>query len=268
MVKVDIVALVTVAILVLYIIYTGGDFMEFRPFVPIIPLIAALGIGTIRNAHPALIWPMVIALAVLSVLNATHFYVVGRERGGIESVFQLQGHVMLPESNWAGIGKKLNEVFYKDEAGGGLPKIAVNPAGAIPFYARLPSYDLHGLTSPEVARHGLEYVEKPGHEHLATPAQIREADVDIYVGTAKLLQVASLAKTDFTRETVAEMFCPSQRFSSRLFQEWCDDLLYGPRVLIIPIDDQYRLVALLLRDNDIVRDRIAKGVVSIRDIGP
>ena len=27
---------------------------------------------------------MVIALAVLSVLNATHFYVVGRERGGIE----------------------------------------------------------------------------------------------------------------------------------------------------------------------------------------
>jgi hypothetical protein len=263
---IDYLILAMIALWLVYVSYTGGDFMEFRPFVPVVPLVAVLAARGIHHSYPNMIWPIAIALAVMSVLHAGRFYMATGERGGIESVSKLQSRLISPGSNWIGIGKRLNEVFYDESRAAELPKIAVNPAGAIPFYAKLPSFDMLGLTSPEVARSGLPNSEKPGHERIATPDQVRAADVDIYLGPTRLVRSASLNSGPLSRVQVEGLFCAGVLDAPEANQQWCDGLLDGAKVLIIPMKDDYRLVTLLLQDNALVNDRVAAGAVSVQEL--
>ncbi len=64
---------------------------------------------------------------------------------------------------WSEVGHWLNENLPQDAS------IATVVAGAIPYYSRLTTYDLVGLTNREVAIHGKVYLEgKVGHQKYNT----------------------------------------------------------------------------------------------------
>ena len=122
-----------------------------------------------------------------------------------------------------------------------------------------------GLTNPEVARSGLANSKKPGHERMATPDQVRAARVDIYLGPSRPVRSAVLDDGPLTRVQVSGCSAPAS-YAPEANKRWCDGLLSGAKVLIIPMDGDRRLVTLLLRDNALVSERVAAGVVSVQKL--
>jgi hypothetical protein len=255
--------LATLSLWILYVAYTGGDFMEWRPFVVIVPLVALLIVRLVEKNGPRLVWPAVITLAVMSATHGARLYAAGDERGGVESVHKLQERLYKYDSNWVGIGKRLGEVFAGDTID--LPKIAINPAGAIPFYSRLPAFDMLSLTSPEVTKGGLPNSTKPGHEKIATPKMVHKAGVDIYLGPAKLFRGSLLDQAPLTRANAESWFCAGVLEDPEMNKAWCDELLQAARILIIPMGDAHdmRLVGLLLRNHPLVVRRTNEGAIEI-----
>jgi len=101
---------------------------------------------------------------------------------GIESVGRLQDHIDAPDEAWARIGEVLGELFGDDE---NPAIIATTAAGVIPFNARLPSVDMHGITDPWVARNGIRRdpaLTNPGHYRDAPFAYLAERGVNLVVG--------------------------------------------------------------------------------------
>ena len=139
----------------LYIIKVGGDFMEFRFFVPILPIFFILFVDFLSRFDQSILPSATVALPAISILN-----VAAPRYFGVETIRQLNAHIYSPNQNWAGIGRKLNQVF---PSGPESPTIGVTSAVAIPFYSRLKTIDLLGLNDPHIAREGVVIGVRPGH---------------------------------------------------------------------------------------------------------
>ncbi len=57
----------------------------------------------------------------------------------------------------------------------------------MPYYSRLPAYDMHGLNTRDVAMNGVVAGFRPGHEKWATNGQMAAAGVNLIVTEAMCL---------------------------------------------------------------------------------
>jgi arabinofuranosyltransferase len=149
----------------LYIVKVGGDFMEFRFLVPVLPLVFVLITWTLfALVEQAEVRWVLVALIVLGSFH--HALTFGRytHSHDIEGIRELAAHLDDKNENWTGIGRRLGAMF----AGAPDVVIATTAAGAIPYYARLPTVDMLGLNDHWIARHGAVVGNRPGHQKKAT----------------------------------------------------------------------------------------------------
>ncbi|MFO8071491.1 MAG: hypothetical protein R6V85_06410 [Polyangia bacterium] len=179
------------------IVYVGGDFFPFHRFtVPVVPLWAMLyadlalrGIGTGTRAaleDESLSAPrrwVVAAAALLALASSV--------RAAAQPA-QLE-FAMVQRVSTAGraeIGTRLGEILPPGAS------LLTGTAGAIPYFSRLRSHDLFGLTDPAVARLPIPVGEgMPGHEKWNTYEQIEMRQPDVIVFLEWPLPITSPAET-------------------------------------------------------------------------
>jgi arabinofuranosyltransferase len=146
---------------VAYVMRVGGDFMEYRFFIPVLPVafLATYWVMCTLDARPAraaLLTSIVMAGGIWTYRSPD----VAKPAGSPLSVKELdhgRGDV------WFEVGTVLGEAFAHSVQ----PKIAVGPAGVIPYLSRLPSVDMWGLNDPEVQDFIYLPDELVGHRRLA-----------------------------------------------------------------------------------------------------
>jgi hypothetical protein len=121
-----------------YVAWVGGDFKPTGRFVmPVLPLMAALGAAGLLQSRP-LGRPRVLALlGAALVVRSVQVYGVCAEWADIR-------HANMESRRTLGL-------FLRDS----LPPdtlIAIHSAGAVPYYAGLPTIDMWGLTDHHIAR--------------------------------------------------------------------------------------------------------------------
>lgn len=151
----------------------GGDFMEFRFMVPLCPwmvLLTLRGVG--RNP-----W---VAAAISALLVAWSWAppVSSSTSAGVEDIAMLEGHLHTPHQDWIGIGKRLRF----DLPAGSDVLLATTAAGAIPYYSKLPTLDMLGLTDTEVAREGRLFEAERNHTRMAPMALMVRRGVNLMLG--------------------------------------------------------------------------------------
>jgi arabinofuranosyltransferase len=230
-----------------YILRIGGDFMEFRFLVPILPSLMLLVVWTIL-AIPA--GPAVrLGLVALVLLGSLHHALVFDRwpRGqGPESRRDLEGHLIAPDQNWVGIGKALASGVGADRS----VMIAVSPAGAIPYYSRLPAIDMIGLTDAWVARHGDRMGTWPGHQRVAPYHYLAGRGVHLLIGHP-VLRNPSLPRVeaypfDYFRALILPGADPGT-------------LPATTRVVEMPVEHGYSLPMLYVRPHPVIEDLLARG---------
>ncbi len=158
-----------------YVASVGGDFMEFRFFVPTLPLLIVLIAVMLSAVTDVRIRIAVVAMLLFgSILHARMF----RSAEGIESIATLRHWIH--EQQWEAVGKKFDTLFAAQRQN---VRIAVRPAGAIPYYSQLPTLDMLGLNDPWIARNGIILnPASPGHQRAAPFRYIMEQNVDLLIG--------------------------------------------------------------------------------------
>ncbi|HKZ02944.1 MAG TPA: hypothetical protein VJ180_11920, partial [Pyrinomonadaceae bacterium] len=160
-----------------YIVLVGGDFMEFRFLVPILPAFFILTVWLLFVAIKAR--TVTTALVFLTLLGSIHHALSFNGWSNIESVKHLSDYVRDKSDNWVGVGKTLGRALNYDSD----VTIAVTAAGAIPYYSRLRSIDMLGMSDRWVARHGVSFNPGfPGHQRVAPLSYLIERDVNLIVG--------------------------------------------------------------------------------------
>ncbi|OGC41366.1 hypothetical protein A2548_02460, partial [candidate division WOR-1 bacterium RIFOXYD2_FULL_41_8] len=153
----------TAILWIFYVIKVGGDYMEFRFLIPVLPfifiLISSLIFSFVKTRE------VKIALVLLVLVGSLHhFFTFGLStyRGSIDSIPNMYGNIINEDEALAGIGKLLSRAFDKNAK----VTIAVTAAGVVPYYSRLTTIDMHGLSDKWVALHGVRLKFKPGRELL------------------------------------------------------------------------------------------------------
>ena len=172
--------LVAVALHLAYVILIGGDFMEFRMIAPCAPF-AALLLAEWLRGRP---W-LLVALLALGPVGAPLLL----PPRPVESVPGLSKMV----ADWSRDAELLNAILGED---GRDVRIALTPAGVIPFSTGLYAFDELGLNSRDVALNG-ERIKPlhrmlgnlPGHSVKATWEQIRAAMVNLVIDHPWLVDV-------------------------------------------------------------------------------
>jgi hypothetical protein len=215
-----------------YVAAIGGDFMEFRMMVPVLPLLFVLVTWSLL----VLVKPVVLRVAcVLLVLGGAAYHAsTFAYTKGIETIAGLGSHLDHPAADWVGIGKKLGETFRDSPD----VRIAVTPAGAIPFHSRLPSIDMLGLNDPWVARHGIPIAGQPGHSRVAPVSYLvdRRANLALahpWVRRPSRRPLSSYALRDLRRLGYLVDVSPAT-------------LPAGASIVEIPLDESRVVVALYL----------------------
>lgn len=132
---------------VAYVVAIGGDFMPFhRFFVLALPLFALLAAALLRAATASTAQPAAI-VAIAVIAHAAW------------SLNTEQPYRALVADRTAVVGERVGDWLAQrlDPA----DVIAVNTAGAMPYFSRLPAIDMLGLTQPQIA-HRAVYVVSPG----------------------------------------------------------------------------------------------------------
>lgn len=162
-----------------YVVWTGGDFMEFRFFVTLTPLLILL-MGLAWCALPIRrMVPLGLAAGgILAGASVHHGLTFPPHFRDIESIRRLDANLYQPGSDWVGIGQRLAAVFPQGYDG---PVIGISPAGAIPYYARLPALDLLGLNHDDVAQDAIVHLGRPGHRLTASPATMARYGVNLLI---------------------------------------------------------------------------------------
>lgn len=160
----------------LYVVWAGGDFMEFRFLVPVTPFIFIWIIGGVGKLGAA--WVSRAALAGLGVgVIQSNFALNASVNGyGMESLSHLREHIQNPDENWTQVGKRLREEF-----GGSSLKIGVGAAGAIPYFADLPTLDFLGLNDRNIPREGAYFTRVPGHQVIGSLDYVLRQGVNLIV---------------------------------------------------------------------------------------
>jgi arabinofuranosyltransferase len=228
----------------LYLVSVGGGFMEFRYLVPSLPLLAVLGVWSARRQLPwsAARW----ALAALVLGGSIHHTLRFERRGGIESVRELAGHLDAPHTDWIGAGRALAR---------GLPEgsdvmLAVTTAGAIPYYAGLPTLDMLGLNDPWVARNGIEIDALAGHTRLAPFRRLVDQGVHLVIGHPWVLPAGSPARAAYRFDELARLY---------LIDAAPRNIPAEASMVEVPLPGDRQLVALYLHTHPDVEAAIAAG---------
>ena len=245
--------LVVLAILVLWLLYVirvGGDFMEFRFLAPVLPLLAVFITELLfsyvrqRTVQTALVI-MIFCGTLLHAVDA------GKTLRGsdIERTRQLEGHLANPDENWIGIGRKLGDLFEGSDV-----IIATTAAGAIPYYSRLTTVDMFGLNDSWVARHGAIIGSRPGHQRGATLRYLIERKVNIIIGHPRV-------------RPISQVTMPACSFESFFVQdartEYFGEIPQNFKLIEIPIDDTYKLVAIYLFTNPAIDELIQQNRITV-----
>jgi arabinofuranosyltransferase len=157
-----------------YVIYVGGDhFALFRFFIPVIALLTFLFTILIGQILINLKKGDAIAtlLALVFILTSVNIFIY-RYAGGM-----LARQEVFFAENWKAVG-----IWFRDNVPADIT-IACEPVGAIPYYSKLKTYDMLGLTSREVAKEGkVNLLGAPGHQKYNTDYILSEKpDYIIYV---------------------------------------------------------------------------------------
>ena len=255
------VGLVAGAVLwLLYVVASGGGFMEFRFMMPVFPIVLLLitkaGSEFLRGqdaARSLLVACFVIQLLVLSVVHAVRY----SGSGGVESMARLQGHLYDEDEDWMEIGKRLKTAFPGGYDRG--PSIAVTAAGAIPFYSGLRTLDLYGLNDRWVARDGIVVSHRPGHQKRAPSSYIVEQKVNLVISHPRMVK----------REYVAETrFCPGD-FGLDIGEPTEKDRTAFDRARIVrlPINATCDLAMVYLTPHSMIDQALARGTIEVIQTG-
>lgn len=252
-----------VALWLAYIIFVGGDFMEFRFFVPILPI---LFIGIAEEIcgdrwppkwlmRPVRAVALTALLVVFSVRHAKTF--TGSEDGFYDSVTQLGGfYGKVHDNDWSKLGTPIGDALAETNA-----SLACNGAGAIPYFADLPTVDQLGLNDAWVARHGARpragTYTRPGHQRFATHAYLAERKVTFVIGSPVLIRIGALTYLGLTQGVLY----------------WIERLL-GPTgiegdsvtVVAVPVDDTMALLMWYLTPDPEIDQRIQAAGWEVRVI--
>jgi len=168
-----------------YVTYIGGDhFPMYRFYAPIIPFFALLFTAMLNSLFSRLTrrhWPLAgtlsLAAFVLPTMVNYHSY-----------TFQFEGVRMQANieftANWAEVGRWLRKNADNDYT------IASTVVGAIPYYSKLRTIDMLGLTDREVATKGKVLPEaETGHQKYNTDYVLsRRPDYIIYNSSGQYLE--------------------------------------------------------------------------------
>jgi hypothetical protein len=227
----------SVVVWMVYVLAVGGDFMEFRFFVPILPMLIMLVVWIIFRLFSD--WRVRVALVAVVLLGSVHHSMTfGKSRfvGWIDSIEQLERNVSAADGNWAQIGKALRRELGKDSD----VIIATTAAGAIPYYSKLKTIDMLGLSDAWIARHGEIYTQRPGHRRVASLDYLERRGVNLVIGHPWLVRGADVVEEEIPAAQL-------KRFHLRV-----PDLTETPphwRVLRIPVERDIDLVAFYLVRN-------------------
>jgi arabinofuranosyltransferase len=235
----------TILLWTLYIIKVGGDFMEFRFFVPIMPFIFIILIHIINK----LIHPQKLKLAfVLLIFTGSFFHIFTFSyHSGIESVKLLSSHLIIPVENWIGVGKRLNDLFGKDDV-----KIATTAAGAIPYYSGLPTLDMLGLNDLHISRETNTVSPRPGHQKLASISYINKRNVNLLIGHPFVVDTA------FKVHEIS-----NQMFEEHFIYTIKDWRILNPKILVVPLDSDHNIIMLYLNQSTAVDNIINAGKIRV-----
>jgi hypothetical protein len=118
--------------------------------------------------------------------------------------------------------------------------IATTAAGAIPYYSKLKTIDMLGLSDAWIARHGEIYTQRPGHRRVASLDYLERRGVNLVIGHPWLVRGADVVEEEIPAAQL-------KRFHLRV-----PDLTETPphwRVLRIPVERDIDLVAFYLVRN-------------------
>jgi hypothetical protein len=168
---------------------------------------------------------------------------------GVESVRSLIDNLWDENKDWVGVGKALGQVFnYSQEI-----KIAVMPAGAIPFYSRLPTLDMLGLNDRWVARNGILFSSFPGHSRMATPEYMLSSNVNLVVAQPYLVN------RDDTSKAVQDLNAEYFEMRTKLLPE-------QSRFVCIPVNKVKSVVVLYLQRHPVIDAAIAENHLQVFEI--
>jgi arabinofuranosyltransferase len=188
-----------------YVIRLGGDFMEWRFVDPITGvLFAGIGVGLYVVGHESVHWVLsryerstgpgkgrvVVSAAAAgiacAVIGLSLLYRVAEAGNrpkrpdvilGQETIASLQKYALAGYA-WKDIGRTCKLTFPADTM------IATTAAGMIPFFAELPTLDLHGLADRKIAHEPIAPSEprRMGHEHFLDDRNVmRERGVEVLI---------------------------------------------------------------------------------------
>ncbi len=169
-----------------YLLKVGGDFMEFRFFVPILPFFFLLVAWLILQISKQV--AIQFAFALLIILGSIHHYIFFMGVVGINPIQALNNFIQVEHNDDVG---KILKVLFKDTVGGKTKNappvsLATIAAGAVPYYAELPTLDMFGLTDAWVAKHGMQFANKPGHYRLAPFDFLLQKRINLILGLPQI----------------------------------------------------------------------------------
>ena len=232
-----------------YIIKVGGDFMEFRFLVPILPLCFILIAWTIADAvKNKNIQLALISLIIFGSLQHWKSFGVFVKTGGIEPIARLQGHLSLQHENWEDIGKVLQEKLPENSD----VTIAVTPAGAIPYYSGLASIDMHGLNDRWIAKNGKFLSSRPGHQKGATFDYLMSRQANLIIAHPHMVRNEDFQPNAFTLKEINSAYFFGTIEEKSSFPDTA-------KMVKIPVDREFSLIAVYLIDNPAIEEQIARG---------
>ncbi len=220
----------------LYVTRVGGDFAEFRFLVPVTPMVMIvagwIAFRGLERSAPAG-WGLV-ALILLGSWHHTYAYRRYVALSGVPPTSRLHEHVYDVSENWAGIGKRLGEIFGQDSE----VTIAVGPVGAIPYFSELRTIDMHGLNDRRVAIEGRVLGARPGHQRIAGYNYLVEQGTNLVIGHPVLRDSSFVPPDEWTPEGKPGM--------GVFYVDDISNLPTGAEMVEIPIADGYTLWMLYL----------------------
>ena len=154
---------------------------------------------------------------------------------GIDSISQLNYHVVGENENWQTIGRVLGDIF---SAADPPVVISTTAAGAIPYYSKLPTIDMHGLSDKWIARNGIIIGDRPGHTHFTTIQYLIDSKVNLVLGHPIVREISSPATTN-----------PNAFFLGILD---VSTLPKTSQIIEIPLNSSYRIDVLYILKNSAV----------------
>ena len=230
----------------LYLVKSGGCFMEFRFLVPVMPFLFVLFVWTaFRFVEQRSVR---VALVLLVVAGSAHHpsgFGLYAQPYQITSIPELRRQV----DEWSQIGKALQAVFPD----GADVSIAVTAAGAVPFYSRLEAVDMLGLNDPWVARHGLiPEGKKPGHSRIAPVSYLVRRRVNLLIGNPRLVRWSEAPPSGHALEEF------KRRQGKWLRLETDDEIPAHAKLVQIPVEGGWGILVLYLTPSPIVDEVAAR----------